>query len=498
MQTLVSFITKANLGRLPELKSLLYHNLNIEFIHEVISESADLLKLTPDRKVQVDEGKVWDFIHELPTDIAEFLEPTFGQLSDNISTQGGLISCEAHPVGTDDTYWSLKQLRIKEAWDYSKSQGRQIQGAGIKIGHTDTGYTRHESIYHQGLLVNEGYNYFDNINDAYDRIPTGGMFTNHGHGTSTGSLIIGNGKHGILGAAPRSLLVPIRIDHSVITSNENFIRGVQHAISKGCQITSTSMGVVQVGHSQSVDAILRTALNNGIIPVAAGAQAGGFTFDVQPASSSYAISCTASTVGRHPWSKAWKSRRIDVAAPGESVNVATVTPSNDRNLTEKSCGTSYSTALTAASVALWYAHWGVNYIQSLYGKSSVFSVFKNVMQGYAINGAGWNTAQYGPGILDVEALLKAPVASKAFELQLLNQKEEESTGFEILKRKLANQEINVSDEILDNLATKPSLLAEVLSLIDTKGESSLKKLFKHDEVKECSTSKLLFNILNQK
>lgn len=478
MYTINSFIVKTDISGVESFIKMLNEEFGETFNYEIISQDAQLFLFKSEKDLNKSCAIIWEFIHKPKQDEISFVEPCFVEET-NVNIYGDLASCEYHLPGTEDTVWHLKQLKIAEAWKYSKSLNKPEKGLGVKIGHTDTGYTQHDTIYHQGLLVNEGYNFFNGNNSSYDHYPNGGI-NHHGHGTSTGSLMIGNGKYGIYGAAPLAKLVPIRVDQSVIMQHVNYIKGVQHAINTKCQIISTSMGLIQLGHFQSIDSVLRSAIQAGIIPIAAAGQAGGFPVDLFPASSSYCISCTASTIGRHPWSKAFKSRRIDIAAPGESIFVADVTKANDKNLVERYCGTSFSTALVAASAALWYAHWGVSYLQNLYGKASVFSLFKNTLMSYATDAKGWNTQEYGPGILNTEALLKAPVSGSNIKESdgLLVSK---SDGMEIITRKLGNDIALLSEKTLMLLSEKVSLQQELIFHLQSQQENTLLDILKNKE-----------------
>ncbi len=234
------------------------------------------------------------------------------------------------------------------------------------------------------------------------------MFNFYSHGTSTASLIISehNDEGYIKGIARRSSLIPIRVDKSVIVSLEKLIRGIDYAIYKGVHITSTSMGN-PFGDGTAVDRILKEAVDNGIIPIAAAGQLPPFELDMEitPAKSPYAVSCTASTQERKPWKKAFKARSITVAAPGESVwNAESVKAITYGTTIKRGCGTSYSTALTAGSAALWYSYLKPSHLYSKVGKNNIFYTYLKTLSDFGID--KWNYEKAGPGILNVEKHLK--------------------------------------------------------------------------------------------
>jgi subtilisin family serine protease len=163
--------------------------------------------------------------------------------------QDGLKSADA------DTTWNLKYVRVPEVW-----QQHGLTGAGILIGHLDTGVDLiHPDLKHR-LAVNAGEipdNGLDDdanglIDDVYgwdfgdgDHDPSDDAPSVAGHGTHTAGTVVGDGSAGICtGAAPGASLVPVKIFTSAGTSSLARIwAGQQYCVERGCRIITMSAGL---------------------------------------------------------------------------------------------------------------------------------------------------------------------------------------------------------------------------------------------------------------
>ena len=96
-------------------------------------------------------------------------------------------------------------------------------GAGIRIGHPDSGYTFHPKLGAAGLDLTTDRDVIDGDDDALDDlIPNPNWpLPNPGHGTSTASVIVGQGSGSdpVLGLAPMARLVPIRATEVLSSSS---------------------------------------------------------------------------------------------------------------------------------------------------------------------------------------------------------------------------------------------------------------------------------------
>ena len=83
-------------------------------------------------------------------------------------------------------------------------------------------------------------------------------------------------------------------------------------------------------------------------------------------------------------------------------------PTENTNIVEPSCGTSYSTANVAGVAALWLAHHDrQDLVTRFEGLTKLQFIFKRLLQHTARQPNEWNEDDYGSGIVDAKKLLKA-------------------------------------------------------------------------------------------
>jgi V8-like Glu-specific endopeptidase len=168
------------------------------------------------------------------------------------------LCTESEPLPeSHDIEWSLKQVRVFQAWVRFFPDPSSQPGAGIVIGHPDTGYRRHPEIV-DNLLIDRGYDFVDDDPDAEDELEDGPLL-NPGHGTQTASVIISPkgppagsvSAQAVTGVAPGAQLIPIRTGRSVITliSSFNLAHAIEHAADQGAHVTSISRGAYSTGVS---------------------------------------------------------------------------------------------------------------------------------------------------------------------------------------------------------------------------------------------------------
>jgi thermitase len=319
--------------------------------------------------------------------------------------------------GTEGNYqWSLEKVNAPKAWQLF---GGRSPGAGVVVGHPDTGYTPHPEIAGPRLRVAEGYDFEDERSDPRDPLREG-SFQHPGHGTSTSSLIMSAkglqpgsaGPAFVSGTAPGASLIPIRVTNSVVLwSMSGLTKAVHHAASRGAHVISISLGGAVP--SIALHNAMRDAEEQGVIVLcAAGNQVG---FVVFPAAFDEVIAVAASTMDDQPWTGSCRGPAVDITAPGSSVWRARTERRNgvEQYSVERSSGTSYAVATTAGIAALWLSYHGRAELISRYGRNRLASVFKLLLQQTCRRVAGWDTAQYGPGIVNAKALLEAALPSEA-------------------------------------------------------------------------------------
>jgi serine protease len=155
---------------------------------------------------------------------------------------------------------------------------------------------------------------------------------------------------------------------------------------------------------------------------------------------------------------------------------------------ERGSGTSFATATTAGVAALWVSYHGWSTLARRYGAENIARVFKTLLQSTCRTPAGWDTENYGPGIIDAAALLSAPLPATPPARKLRDARRPavamDATGIESLvhlmpeasrtaieraiaelldvdERALPRALQGVGDELAFQLAMHPALLATV-------------------------------------
>lgn len=320
-----------------------------------------------------------------------------------------------------DRAWSLRNMRVPQAWRISKKKGCSPKGLGEKIGHPDTGYSKHADLDKKALEKREENNFIEKDRlpeDPLEPDPTGAK--QPGHGTATGSVIISRGDvtdsppknteggtkepGKVTGVACKAELVPYRSIKSVVRfTYGNIEKAIYKAVNDGCSVVSLSLG--GTGHS-ALNAALEYSIGKNVIVVAA---AGNFSWwpVVYPARYPFCIAVAATRFDDKPWKSSAHGMEVTVSAPGEAVwRALRSKPNESTKKVEPSCGTSYSTANVAGVAALWLAHHKRhNLIKQFNSSTKLQFVFKRLLQHTARRPEGWNHQEYGSGIVDAEKLL---------------------------------------------------------------------------------------------
>jgi Subtilase family len=294
--------------------------------------------------------------------------------------------------------WSLKAVGA----DRARAQFG-VTGAGVRIGHPDTGYTSHPQIAGPRLRIADGYDFVGDDADARDSMSG----AHPGHGTATGSVIFSDATPELFGVAPGAELVPLRVSDSVIHFDfANVVEALYRARDRGCHLVSMSLGGPWAGRALG-RAADRLVADGMILLAAAGNQ---WPFVVYPARLENVIAVAASNAETKPWRGSASGAAVDITAPGESVWRAYARRKAGVMTfeTERSSGTSYATATTAGVCALWLQHHGVAALRARYG-GRLASVFVTLLKAHCRTVPGWDTERYGPGILDAVGLLAAPL-----------------------------------------------------------------------------------------
>lgn len=323
-----------------------------------------------------------------------------------------------HLPGSADRRWAVEAVQAPAAWRLPPAPGGKAMGEGILVGSIDTGYTDHPEMA-EGWSFDLDWDVIDDDDDARDPLRRRwfGLLDSPGHGTHTASVVASREDGAILGAAPLATVVPIRTVQSVVqVLDSNVARGVRTAHEQGCHVITMSLG----GRGFfGLRAAVQAAVADGVIVMAAAGNKVGIV--VAPAIYPECLAVAACNVEDRPWSGSSRGRNeVDIAAPGESVWVASVDSSviPPRFLERRHHGTSFAVATLAGVAALWLAHHGRERIIDQVGARNVHRAFRDLLRGPGKRvPAGWDD-RFGAGIVDAAALLAAPLPAPAELLPL--------------------------------------------------------------------------------
>jgi hypothetical protein len=385
-----------------------------------VSAERGQFELVPPRQRRVTPGAAWDAVYRLralPNVV--HAEPLFEYSVPDVHAAPALLAGEAdHPGTASDPEWSLKRANVVKAWSLF---GVRPPGAGVIVGHPDTGFTPHPDLADaERLLVADGFDFDDDDPDPLDDLADG-FLDNPGHGTSTGSVIASGrgaapglpGPGFVSGVAPAASLIPIRTTESVVLfSMRGLRRAIDHAVGKGAHVISMSLGGPLP--SPALRDAIRRATDAGCIALAAaGNQVRVVVF---PAAFDETIAVAASTFTDGEWSGSSRGDAVDITAPGASVwrAIAERGPGGGFVFSAgRGSGTSYAVATTAGVAALWVSYHGAESLAARYGRAHIARVFKSLLQSTCRTPKGWDTKHFGPGIVDAYKLLAAPLPEVA-------------------------------------------------------------------------------------
>ena len=326
----------------------------------------------------------------------------------------------AHLPGSGIRSWAVDAVRAPDAWLLDPEPGGKAMGEGILVGSIDTGYTDHQEMAGAWSFTLD-WDVIDSDDDARDPLRRRwfGLLDSPGHGTHTASVIASRKEGGVLGAAPRATVVPIRTVQSVVqVLDSNVARAVRQAHQRGCHVITMSLGGRGFFGLRSA---IQAAVDDGVIVMAAAGNKVGIV--VAPAVYPECLAVAAMNAADRPWSGSSRGRReVDIAAPGESVWVASVdsTVQPPRFLERRHNGTSFAVATLAGVAALWLGHHGRDRIIDTVGRSNVQRAFRQLLRGPGKRvPSGWDD-RFGAGIVDSVELLSAdlPAISELPPLEL--------------------------------------------------------------------------------
>jgi hypothetical protein len=326
-----------------------------------------------------------------------------------------------------DPSWSLREMKVDKAWALPPPPGGLAFGENVRICHPDTGWTAHVEIDAARIDTVRSLNLMEGGNDARDPL---GYSGHPGHGTGTGSVLFSSGGLGALGGtlppglvtglAPRATLVPIRTMNSVVhVLDSDIARAVRHAVDAQCDVISMSLGGrLFFGLERAIN----DAVSRDVVVVAAAGNCVGFV--VAPAAYDQAIAVAGTNAAHKPWVGSSKGRAVDISAPGEDVYVARAQAgAQPASQVSPGDGTSFATTAVAGAAADWIAFHGRAAIKRAQGSLTRRDLFMQLVRDsawqptYPAPEPAWDARRFGPGILDLDRLLRAPLGTPRTQLR---------------------------------------------------------------------------------
>jgi Subtilase family len=315
-----------------------------------------------------------------------------------------------------DPRWSLATINAQAAWATQPKPGGAARGQGVVVGHPDTGYTDSVELDAAALDLGRDRDFVTNDDDARD--PMDPSELPEGHGTRTGSVIIGREAGRVTGIAPEARLLPLRATTSVVLVRaEGVAKAVEYAARMKCDVISMSLGGILV--TNVLERAIDRAVASGTIVMAA---AGNYNWAgriaelgllpkpvVAPARYRNCIAVGGSTQANKAWWGSARGSKILVSAPADDVFVPRL-PERSPPAVGPSAGTSYGVANLAGVAALWLAHHGADSLRQKYGPGNLQQLFVHVIQKHgAKKPSGWDGGKYGVGIVDAKKVLDFPL-----------------------------------------------------------------------------------------
>jgi serine protease len=298
--------------------------------------------------------------------------------------------------------WALSTLQLQDAWDFSKRSGRPTRGKGTIVAQPDTGIARHPNLDPHRRV--QGHNFVEGGDDPTDPL---NYLGNPGHGTGTGSVVVGSENSDMAGAAPLATHMPIRAVESVVRLSQITVaEAIDFAVVHKAHVISLSLGGIP---SISLYRALQRAIAADVIVVTAAGNC--VEAVVWPARYDLCVAVAGTNVSDQPWQGTCHGSDVAISAPGENVYRAHVELKSGQIAADvgQGQGTSFATALIAGIAACWLAHHGRDTVMKAARghNEKLQNTFRRMLKATARRPKNWDTSEMGAGVANAWSLLTA-------------------------------------------------------------------------------------------
>ncbi|MGW4890025.1 type VII secretion-associated serine protease mycosin [Streptomyces murinus] len=297
-----------------------------------------------------------------------------------------MADTSAEAVVIRQAEWPLKQFQAEKVWHVS-------QGQGVTVAVIDSGVdSAHPDLKGQ-VLQGAGF-----IGDPRDNGQSD--ISGDSHGTAIAGIIAGTGKanagNGMTGLAPKSKVLPVRVTMNGTAEPTAIAEGIKYAADHHAQVINISIGTT------TPDPLLREAVTyalgkDTVIVASAGNDGQNGNPPMYPAAFPGVIDVTGTDSTGNFWPVSESGPRVTLAAPATGIY-----STNDRNQYVKADGTSYAAAYVSATTAL---------VRSAFPRLTAGQTVRRLISTARRPGSGNHDNQYGYGLVNPLAALRAPVAA---------------------------------------------------------------------------------------